>query len=61
MFSFGFCLGGVWYVGTRAPPADQPGRAGVLVRDGGALTALGYAAIWLPYAYRAGIKRRKEK
>jgi hypothetical protein len=31
----------------------------VLVRGGGTLTALGYAAIWLSNAYRAGNKQRK--
>jgi hypothetical protein len=31
----------------------------VLVQGGGTLTARGYAASWLSYAYRAGNKQRK--
>jgi hypothetical protein len=59
--AFGFCAGGLWYVGAHADQGSRSERALRLGRGGGTLAALGYAAIWLPYAYRTGTRRRKRK
>src|SRR4051794_23735302 len=53
---------GLWYITThRIPGVSAEQRAAQLGQGAGPVTLIGYAAIWLPYAYQVGKKRREEK
>jgi type II secretory pathway component PulM len=49
----------VWYVIAHPiPGASTDKRASLLGQGAGTVMVLGYAAIWLPFAYRIGKQRR---
>jgi hypothetical protein len=53
---------GLWYVTThRVRGAGTEERAKRLGMGAGTLMAIGYAAIWLPYAAAVGKRRREQK
>jgi hypothetical protein len=61
VLAFGVSAVALWYVLSHAPPSDRDRRAGLLGQGAGTVMALGYAAIWLPYAYQVGRRRREQR
>jgi hypothetical protein len=60
VLALGVCAVCLWYMGTHpVPGASLEKRARALGEGAGTVMTLGYAAIWLPFAYQVG-KRRRE-
>jgi hypothetical protein len=50
---------GLWYVLTHPRPGvSSDARAARLGEGAGTVMTIGYAAIWLPFAYQVGKRRR---
>jgi hypothetical protein len=61
VLAFGCCAGNFWYVSTHEPPGVRERPAGLLGQGVGVVGALGYAAIWAPYAYQVSRRRRQRR
>ena len=53
------CSGLIWFVTARVPRHEQERRAGMLGSGAATVAAIGYGAIWLPWAVVVGRKRRE--
>ena len=55
-------IGGVFWIQSDTPNNEErTERAGVLGTGLGCLGGVGFAVLWLPYAYRLGKQKREER
>jgi hypothetical protein len=62
VLALGACAVCLWYLGTHpVPGAPLERRARQLGEGAGTVMALGYAAVWLPFAYQLGKRRQAQR